>query len=216
MPTWGFPILSTKIVFIILIVIIATIPACRLTRLTDPAVDVGGFVIDEYYSIDSCSDLESHVINLSEEQEGPSSPKILKLDDIEDIISRTNNNDYLIECRASAKLNNGDNTYIIFYLEENKNGDRFIGYEDEPMTCDTLEPQIIELTEEQEGPFSPKILKMYELEEIKSTDYILGCKANVKWSKGEESIIMFYLEEDKDGDRFIGYEAPESYQSPQN
>ena len=77
-------------------------------------------------------------------------------------------------------------------------------------TCDDLAPQIIELTEEQEGPFSRAVLKLYDIEEVNPTGYVLECKANAKWNKGEEGTIKFYLEEDNDGDQFIGYEAEDS------
>ena len=76
-----------------------------------------------------------------------------------------------------------------------------------PETCEDLAPMIIELSEDNEGPFSGRIIKLYEIDEVRgASDRVIDCKANAKWSRGGDSGINFYMEEDSDGDRFIGYE----------
>ena len=77
-----------------------------------------------------------------------------------------------------------------------------------PETCEDLAPEIIELSEDNVGPFSAAIIKLYEIEEVKgSSDKILDCEATARWSRGDDSEIEFYMEEDSDGDRFIGYRS---------
>lgn len=78
------------------------------------------------------------------------------------------------------------------------------------LSCDELAPQIIELTEEQEGPFSAKILKLYDIEEVEPLGYVLRCQATAKWNRiHDDGVITFYIEEDKDGDQFIGLDFPD-------
>lgn len=72
-------------------------------------------------------------------------------------------------------------------------------------TCEELQGDIIELSEERDGQFSSSILKMYDVREVASTRYILECRADARWSRGGDDPVIFYLEEDDSGDRFIGY-----------
>lgn len=74
-----------------------------------------------------------------------------------------------------------------------------------PETCEELAPQIVELSEQDTRPFSATFLKLYDIEEIEGTRK-LECTANAKLSSGGNSAIKFYLEEDADGDQFIGYQ----------
>ena len=78
-------------------------------------------------------------------------------------------------------------------------------------TCEDLEPKIVELSKENEGLFAREILKMYEVKQVKpsSREHILECTADVKWNRGDDSPIRFYLMEDDEGDQFIGYEEDE-------
>ena len=73
-------------------------------------------------------------------------------------------------------------------------------------TCEDLAPEIIELSEERAGEFSPSILKLYDIREVRGTN-VLDCRATGKMSDAYDSIISFHLEEDADGDQFIGYQA---------
>ena len=72
-------------------------------------------------------------------------------------------------------------------------------------TCEELQEDIIELSEEREGTTSASILKMYDVREVASTRYILECRADARWSRGGDDPVIFYLEEDDSGDQFIGY-----------
>ena len=76
-------------------------------------------------------------------------------------------------------------------------------------TCEDLAPHIINLSEEQKWPFSAKILKLYDIKARAATNtgQKLNCTANAKMNRGDNATIQFHLEEDSDGDQFIGYEA---------
>ena len=80
--------------------------------------------------------------------------------------------------------------------------------ETSPETCEELAPEIVELSEDSGHPFSPQILKISQIETLTPTgDNILECSGLARWSRGEDSVIQFHLEEDADGDRFIGYQG---------
>ena len=74
-----------------------------------------------------------------------------------------------------------------------------------PSTCTELAPHIIDLSEENESAFRPRILKLYNIRSINNTNRLLECRADAKTSHGEDASIIFYMEDDDDGDRFIGY-----------
>ena len=77
-----------------------------------------------------------------------------------------------------------------------------------PETCEELAPRIIKLSKENENPFSGRILNLYDIESLESDgDNILKCGARATRSRGGERDIFFYLKEDEDSDRFIGYEG---------
>ena len=78
---------------------------------------------------------------------------------------------------------------------------------DMPSTCDQLVPEIIALSEEYQNAFNPRILKMYNVQSVDTTDYALECVADAKLSHGPDQSIKFYLEIDADGDGFISYEG---------
>ena len=75
-------------------------------------------------------------------------------------------------------------------------------------TCEDLAPSIIEMTEEKRGPFNRRILKMYDINQnaTPSKNRLLECTATAKMDRGGDVDITFYMEEDADGDRFIGYQ----------
>ena len=76
------------------------------------------------------------------------------------------------------------------------------------VTCDDLAPKIIDLSEENANQFAPKILKISEIsEEEVIGEATLQCSGLARLSRGEPRPIDFYILEDADGDRFIGYEA---------
>ena len=75
-----------------------------------------------------------------------------------------------------------------------------------PETCEELAPRIMKLSEERESPFSGRVLKFYDMEELEATgEYTLRCRAKAKRSRGgDASVFFFYTTEDEDGDSFIG------------
>ena len=67
--------------------------------------------------------------------------------------------------------------------------------------------RILELSEESQNPFAPRILKLYsDVEELERTERVLRCKGTASLSRGGESYITYHYEIDRDGDAFIGYE----------
>ena len=78
----------------------------------------------------------------------------------------------------------------------------------QPENCDDLGKEAIKMTEESEGPFSPVILKLYDVREEKAEGRnILQCKARAKWSRGDEGSVRFFMEKYADGELFVGLEA---------
>ena len=52
-----------------------------------------------------------------------------------------------------------------------------------------------------------QILKIYDPEEISRTTHKLTCGGQATFDTSEKEMIEFYVEEDKDGDQFIGFDA---------
>ncbi len=76
-----------------------------------------------------------------------------------------------------------------------------------PETCEELAPRVKKLSEEQENPFSGRVLKFYDIEELEADgEYILKCEARATRSRGGDADVIFFMTEDEDGDRFIGME----------
>ena len=75
---------------------------------------------------------------------------------------------------------------------------------------------ILELSEERESTFSPRILKLYDdkLEEMERTTKLLRCKAEAKLSAGGDHFITYSYEIDRDGDTFIGYSVGDPVPPP--
>ena len=71
--------------------------------------------------------------------------------------------------------------------------------------------EIVQLSEENENPSAPHILKMYvdAVEEIERTDKLLRCRTEVRLSTDQERYATYHLEIDRDGDAFIGYQLGE-------
>lgn len=55
----------------------------------------------------------------------------------------------------------------------------------------------------------PRILKIYDPQEVSITDTKYVCSGLAKMSQGGDVSIEFHIEEDRDGDRFIGYKVLE-------
>ena len=85
-------------------------------------------------------------------------------------------------------------------------------------TCsdDWLIDAIVNLSEERESSFSPRILKLYtdKIEEVERTTKLLRCKAEAKMSQGGEVFLTYHYEIDRDGDGFIGYSVGDPVPPP--
>ena len=87
------------------------------------------------------------------------------------------------------------------------------------ITIDCNDPrftkQILELSEDNQNQFSPRILKLYsDVEEIERTESVLRCRGTATLSRGGESSITYHYEIDRDGDAFIGYEIGDPIATP--
>ena len=85
--------------------------------------------------------------------------------------------------------------------------DAVLGIDLTTYRCEELKDRVIELSEEQQSPFSPIILKVSEIEETSRTDRRLDCYGIARLNNGAQEGIVFHIEEDADGDFFYGYEA---------
>ncbi len=61
------------------------------------------------------------------------------------------------------------------------------------------------MSQENRGGSQVSILKVYDAEEVSRTIRRLECEGRARTSAGGWMGLTFYLEEDSDGDRFIGY-----------
>ena len=87
------------------------------------------------------------------------------------------------------------------------------------MTLPCSDPRFLDnikaLTEEGTGVVTIRILKIYDdIQEIERTDSVLRCKAQGRLSNGGDAHIEYYLEIDRDGDQFIGYQIGEAIATP--
>ena len=80
--------------------------------------------------------------------------------------------------------------------------------------CAYLVPQVISMSKEREEYTALRqILKVYEPTELRSDSKEFVCIGRAKMSRREDVNIQFYVQEDRDGDRFVGYKPssrPES------
>jgi hypothetical protein len=75
--------------------------------------------------------------------------------------------------------------------------------------CEYLVTDVIQLSQDQTNPFAQTILKIYDdMEVLSRTEKKLLCGGFAKGSRGD-SPVEFYIEEDRDGDRFIYVEFVE-------
>ena len=73
--------------------------------------------------------------------------------------------------------------------------------------CEDLIPQVISLSEDNQNALRPAILKVYDARRVSRSASRVECEGRAKMSRGDMQGLIFYLEEDSDGDRFIGYEG---------
>ena len=85
--------------------------------------------------------------------------------------------------------------------------DAVLGIDLATYSCGELKDRVIELSEEQQNPFSPVILKVSEIEETSRTAKRLDCYGVARLNNGGQEGIVFHIEEDVDGDFFYGYEV---------
>ena len=72
--------------------------------------------------------------------------------------------------------------------------------------CEDLIPEIISLSESSDNQTAPTILKVYDSQEVGRSTKRLDCEGDARLSSGDWR-ISFHLEEDRDGDRFVGYQV---------
>jgi hypothetical protein len=93
--------------------------------------------------------------------------------------------------------------------------DDYTGFRSLPIRereCDiVLMRAIMTLTEElsMRSASNQTIIKIYDPKEISNTGDKLTCRGKAKFQTEEDSMIEFFAEEDKDGDRFVGFEKVE-------
>jgi hypothetical protein len=116
-----------------------------------------------------------------------------------------------LTCKAHASYQDESITAKAIYEDV----DRYVGFRQLPISerdCDiVLMRNIMTLTEElsMKSASNQTIIKIYDPKEISNTGDKLTCRGMAKFQAEEDSMIEFYAEEDKDGDRFIGFEGLE-------
>ena len=103
---------------------------------------------------------------------------------------------------------------VIGALAEDNESERTAATAIEPTTppsrfpsCEDLESDIIDLSEESAAPGAARILKLYEIAESSRTDVKLECTAVALTSRNTRIRLLFYAEVDEDGDSFIGFRS---------
>ena len=81
-----------------------------------------------------------------------------------------------------------------------------LGIEIATYSCEDLKDDVVELSEEQQNPFSPAILKISDIDERVRTATRLVCTGTARLNNGSEERILYHIEEDADGDFLYGYE----------
>ena len=106
-----------------------------------------------------------------------------------------------ILCEGLGLMRNGNSEVIQFY--ENSDEIRFYSTPLAERKCDAfLMNEVIELSKEKGDT---EILKIYDPEEVSNTGAKLTCRGDALLDSNEREAIEFYIEEDEDEDRFIGY-----------
>ncbi len=127
---------------------------------------------------------------------------------IHDVKSEPPTGDQTLHCSGRWENPDGEITPLRFfvYIDESGEMDTDIDVDWSLGTCEDLSPRIIKLSKDNENPFRPRILKIYDIKgEPASGDEILSCSGRAKLSRGNDSRIRFHITEDEDGDQFIGY-----------
>ena len=114
-----------------------------------------------------------------------------------------------IACKATTEYgfdNSEDSTrtQIVIYQSIK---DSSAGFESIPISylkCndDAFLENILVLSEE----MNQSIIKIYDPVEISNNGERLNCRGRALWQKSSESVIDFYIYQDKDGDQIFGYE----------
>lgn len=114
-----------------------------------------------------------------------------------------------LSCKATVTYRDGDIAAMEIYEDASMSiGFRALGLSERECD-DTLTHAIIELTEGATSTDAHKrqILKIYDPQEISRTTHKLTCRGQARFDTAEREMIEFYIEEDEDGDRFIGFDA---------
>ena len=114
-----------------------------------------------------------------------------------------------LSCKATVTYRDGDIAAMEIYEDASMSiGFRALALSERE--CDkTLTHAIIEMAKDNASRDVSKrqILKIYDPEEISRTTHKLTCGGQAMFDTSEKEMIEFYVEEDKDGDRFIGFNA---------
>ena len=114
-----------------------------------------------------------------------------------------------LSCKATVTYRDGDIAAMEIYEDASMSiGFRALALSERE--CDkTLTHAIIEMAKDNASRDVSKrqILKIYDPEEISRTTHKLTCGGQAMFDTSGKEMIEFYVEEDKDGDRFIGFDA---------
>jgi hypothetical protein len=116
-----------------------------------------------------------------------------------------------LSCKAIITYREGDIAAMEIYEKEAMSiGLRVLAMSERE--CDkTLTHAIIDMMKDVDSRDVSKrqILKIYDPEEISRSTHELTCGGQAMFDTLEKEMIEFYVEEDKDGDQFIGFKEVE-------
>lgn len=125
---------------------------------------------------------------------------ILRFSGLEEILRSSDE----LNCRGLIELRNGITGTAVFYRNADSYGMR------DPIPsewdCELLAERIKRNSKERyQGTLGTWVLKIYDIREMHNSSARFECSGTAKLSKGGERDIIFYAEEDGDGDRFTGW-----------
>lgn len=114
-----------------------------------------------------------------------------------------------LECKGLAHTDSKYNTAVKF-SQDNLGTLDIAPLALDEYECAYIVDDIIKMSEERsQYTTRAKILKVYDPKELRSSEKEFVCGAKAKVSRGGDTTLELWIEEDQDGDRFIGYRRVE-------
>ena len=121
------------------------------------------------------------------------------------LVEETSRSSSRLLCKGLIHIVDGPVQPLMF-SQDNTGGMKWFRVPLDEYECAYLVPVTIKLSEERmQSTSRPTILKIYEPKELRSNSEEFVCVGRAKWSRGKDTYIEFYIQEDQDQDRFNGF-----------